>query len=108
SLAVFGLEPGRIRSEIFGTAPAQTPGIVDATARPPHQPAGSPGTGPTISFARSGLSVKWASTYASLLELAEACSVPTRWAWRPRRRRAGLASGHGRSPAGPGERPRRR
>jgi ferredoxin-NADP reductase/MOSC domain-containing protein YiiM len=82
SLAVFGLEPGRIRSEIFGTAPAQTPGIVDATARPPHQPAGPPGTGPTISFARSGLSVKWGSTYASLLELAEACSVPTRWACR--------------------------
>ncbi|HKA28644.1 MAG TPA: 2Fe-2S iron-sulfur cluster-binding protein, partial [Candidatus Binatia bacterium] len=82
SLSVLGLEPGRIRSEIFGTAPAMTPGIVGGTARPPHQPAGPPGTGPTISFARSGLSVKWASTYASLLELAEACSVPTRWSCR--------------------------
>ena len=82
SLSLLGLEPGRIRSEIFGTAPAMTPGIVGGTARPPHQPAGPPGTGPTISFARSGLSVKWASTYASLLELAEACSVPTRWSCR--------------------------
>jgi ferredoxin-NADP reductase/MOSC domain-containing protein YiiM len=82
SLAVFGLEPGRIRSEIFGTAPAMTPGVVGTTARPPHQPAGAPGTGPTVSFARSGLSVRWAPTYASLLELAEACSVPTRWSCR--------------------------
>jgi ferredoxin-NADP reductase len=82
SLAVLGLEPGRIRTEIFGTAPAMTPGIAGRTARPAHQPVGPPGTGPTISFARSGLSVKWASTYASLLELAEACSVPTRWSCR--------------------------
>src|SRR5262249_2455842 len=82
SLAVLGLEPGGIRTEIFGTAPAMTPGIAGRTARPAHQPAGPPGTGPTISFARSDLSVKWASTYASLLELAEACSVPTRWSCR--------------------------
>ena len=26
--------------------------------------------------------MRWAATYASLLELAEACSVPTRWSCR--------------------------
>ena len=82
SLTVLGLDPGRIRSEIFGAAPALTPGVVGATTRPPHQPAGAPGTGPMVSFARSGLAVPWGAAYASLLELAEACSVPTRWSCR--------------------------
>ena len=42
-----------------GSAPALTPGVVATPARPPHQPAGTPGTGPLVSFARSGLSVRW-------------------------------------------------
>lgn len=51
-------------------------GVV-ATDRPtPHQPAGDPGTGPVVSFTRSGLNVRWAAEYGSLLELAEACDVP--------------------------------
>ena len=36
-----------------------------------------------VTFSRSGLSVPWAGQrYASLLEFAEACDVPTRWACR--------------------------
>ena len=35
-----------------------------------------------VTFARSGLSVRWDPAYASLLELAEACSVPVRWSCR--------------------------
>ena len=35
-----------------------------------------------MSFARSGLTVPWDTGYASLLELAEACDVPTRWSCR--------------------------
>jgi ferredoxin len=31
---------------------------------------------------RSGLTVGWDPAYASLLELAEACDVPTRWSCR--------------------------
>jgi ferredoxin len=48
----------------------------------PHQPAGSAGVGPLVSFARSGLNVRWAPAFQSLLELAEACDVPVRWACR--------------------------
>ena len=35
-----------------------------------------------IEFARSNLAVRWSSDYGSLLELAEACDVPVRWACR--------------------------
>jgi hypothetical protein len=47
-------------------------------ARPPHPPAGEPGDGPQVAFARSGLTVPWDDGFASLLELAEACDVPVR------------------------------
>ena len=33
-----------------------TPGVTGQTARPPHQPPGPAGTGPLVTFARSGLS----------------------------------------------------
>jgi ferredoxin len=45
-------------------------------------PSGTPGTGPVVSFARSDLAVPWDPAYRSLLELAEACDVPTRWSCR--------------------------
>jgi ferredoxin len=35
-----------------------------------------------VSFARSGLDVRWDPAFRSLLELAEACDVPVRWACR--------------------------
>ncbi len=79
-LAAVGID--RVRTEIFGAAPSQTPGIADAAARPPHPPQGAPGDGPQVGFARSGLTVHWAAGYASLLELAEACDVPVRWSCR--------------------------
>jgi len=82
ALVDLGIDPGRVRTEIFGAAPSQTPGIAAAAARPPHRPAGEPGDGPEVAFARSGLTVRWASRYASLLELAEACDVPVRWSCR--------------------------
>jgi ferredoxin len=72
----------RIHIEIFGSSPPKTPGIAAAPRRPPHQPAGSAGVGPLVSFARSGLDVRWAPAFQSLLELAEACDVPVRWACR--------------------------
>src|SRR5215475_2425261 len=80
--ALAGMGIDRIRTEIFGAAPAQTPGIAAAAARPPHPPPGVPGGGPQVAFARSGLTVPWAPGYASLLELAEACDVPVRWSCR--------------------------
>jgi ferredoxin len=35
-----------------------------------------------VSFARSDLTVAWGDGYGSLLDLAEACDVPTRWSCR--------------------------
>ncbi len=82
ALAGYGIQAARIRTEVFGAGPAITPGIAAAPARRPHPPAGQPGTGPLVAFARSGLSARWDPGYASLLEFAEACDVPVRWSCR--------------------------
>jgi ferredoxin-NADP reductase/MOSC domain-containing protein YiiM/ferredoxin len=81
-LAATGIDASRIHTEPFGPAPGLTPGIAATPARTPHPPAGQPGTGPTIEFARSNLAVPWSRDYTSLLELAEACDVPVRWSCR--------------------------
>jgi len=81
-LAAWGITASRIHTEVFGPPPPITPGVA-ATPRPaPHLPAGPPGDGPLVSFARSGLNVRWRTTFRSLLELAEACDVPVRWSCR--------------------------
>src|SRR5262245_14059858 len=82
ALVAFGLDRARIRTEIFGAGPALTPGVVGAAVRAPHLPEGPPGTGPSVSFARSGITTRWDARFGSLLELAEACDVPTRWSCR--------------------------
>src|SRR3954465_11687220 len=81
-LAAMGLAASRIHTEPFGPAPSLTPGIAATPARTPHPPAGQPGSGPTIEFARTNLSGPWSRDYTSLLELAEACDVPVRWSCR--------------------------
>jgi ferredoxin len=35
-----------------------------------------------VTFVRSGLTVNWNPVHSSLLELAEACTVPVRWSCR--------------------------
>ena len=82
ALVAGGLRAARIRTEVFGPGPAQTPGIALAAARPPHPPAGQPGSGPAVAFARSDLTAAWDPGYSSLLEFAEACDVPVRWSCR--------------------------
>ncbi len=83
SLITVGLGLTQIHSELFGALPPINPGIVDGAPRkPPHPPTGTPGTGPSITFARSGLTVNWSSDCGSILDLAEACDVPTRFACR--------------------------
>jgi ferredoxin-NADP reductase/MOSC domain-containing protein YiiM len=82
ALTAGGLRPDRVHTEVFGAVAAMTPGIAPSAARPPHPPAGPPGTGPSVSFARSGLTVTWNTGRGSLLELAEACDVPVRWSCR--------------------------
>ena len=81
-LGALGFEPSRIHTEVFGPAASETPGIKATPARAPHPPAGQPGNGPTIGFARSDLTIPWSSDYGTLLELAEACDVPVRWSCR--------------------------
>jgi ferredoxin-NADP reductase/MOSC domain-containing protein YiiM len=81
-LGKWGVAASRIHTEIFGSAPPRTPGIAAAPRRPPHQPTGPVGNGPLVSFARSGLNVHWSPAFESVLELAEACDVPVRWACR--------------------------
>src|SRR5213078_1225500 len=82
ALVALGLDGGRIHTEIFGPESSLTPGIAPAPARPPHAPAGTPGAGPQVAFARAGLTVPWDETFGTLLELAEACDVPARWSCR--------------------------
>jgi ferredoxin-NADP reductase/MOSC domain-containing protein YiiM len=81
-LAAIGIDASCIHTEPFGPAAGLTPGVAAAAPRKPHPPAGPPGNGPTIEFARSDLAVAWSGDYTSLLELAEACDVPVRWACR--------------------------
>jgi ferredoxin-NADP reductase/MOSC domain-containing protein YiiM len=81
-LAAWGIAKGHIHTELFGPGASKTPGVAASPQRPPHLPPKPSGTGPLVSFARSGLSVHWGSAFQSLLELAEACDVPTRWACR--------------------------
>jgi ferredoxin-NADP reductase/MOSC domain-containing protein YiiM len=81
-LAALSVAPDRIHTELFGAGPSITPGIAASPRRQPHPPAGAAGTGPLVSFARSGLDVRWGSSFQSLLELAEACDVPVRFACR--------------------------
>jgi ferredoxin-NADP reductase/MOSC domain-containing protein YiiM len=81
-LAAWGVVKGHIHTELFGPGASRTPGIAASAQRPPHLPPGPPSAGPLVSFARSGLSVHWGSAFQNLLELAEACDIPTRWACR--------------------------
>ncbi|MFB7446607.1 MOSC domain-containing protein [Streptomyces mirabilis] len=77
-----GLSSSNIHTEVFGALAAINPGITQTGSGPPHQPPGPRGAGPSVTFARSGLSTGWSERYATLLELAEACEVPTRWSCR--------------------------
>jgi ferredoxin-NADP reductase/MOSC domain-containing protein YiiM len=83
ALTTAGLDPTHIHTELFGALPPINPGVVGAPALTrPHPPEGAPGSGPRITFARSGLSVNWSPDFHTLLEFAEACDVPTRYACR--------------------------
>lgn len=81
-LAGLGIAAERIHTELFGAGPSSTPGIAASPRRPPHLPTGPSGAGPMVSFARSGLNVRWGPAFHNLLKLAEACDVPVRWACR--------------------------
>jgi ferredoxin-NADP reductase/MOSC domain-containing protein YiiM len=82
ALATLGVAPKQVHLELFNGSESRTPGVVGTVARPPHPPADDADTGPLVSFARSGVTAHWKSSYQSILELAEACDVPVSWACR--------------------------
>ncbi len=77
----WGVLDGDVHTEIFGSLEAITPGMAQVV-HTPHLPQGPAGSGPPVSFARSGITAAWDPKFASLLELAEACDVPVRWSCR--------------------------
>jgi len=77
----WGVPAEHIHMEIFGALEGITPGM-ERVEHTPHLPQGPPGSGPSVSFARSGITVAWDPKFGSLLELAEACDVPVRWSCR--------------------------
>jgi ferredoxin len=82
ALTVLGVDPARIHTELFGALPPLNPGLTGQPHRAPHPPDGPPGTGPQITFARSGLSIPFDTSQRSVLDFADACDVPTRWSCR--------------------------
>ena len=82
ALTAVGLDPARIRTELFGARPSINPGLTGQVRRSPHPPPGPPGTGPLVTFARSGISAPFGTSSRSVLELADACDVPARWSCR--------------------------
>jgi ferredoxin-NADP reductase/MOSC domain-containing protein YiiM len=80
-LPEWGVSPDKIHTEIFGALGASTPGVAPVL-HIPHLPEGTPGVGPLVSFARSGITAAWDPKFESLLELAEACDVSVRWSCR--------------------------
>ena len=77
----WGVRTENVHTEIFGSLDAITPGMAQVV-HTPHLPPGPPGSGPSVSFARSGITAGWDTKFGSLLELAEACDVPVRWSCR--------------------------
>jgi ferredoxin-NADP reductase/MOSC domain-containing protein YiiM len=83
ALTAAGLDPARIHTELFGALPSVNPGLTGQVRRPPHQPDGAAAAaGPLVTFARSGISTRFGPSWPSVLDLADACDVPTRWSCR--------------------------
>jgi ferredoxin-NADP reductase len=80
-LIALGAQQAAIHHEVFGAEDSIEPGVTKAEVKPPHPPVPL-GSGPAVSFTRSGLAVPWDTRLKSILELAEACDVPVRWSCR--------------------------
>jgi ferredoxin-NADP reductase/MOSC domain-containing protein YiiM/ferredoxin len=82
ALTALGADPDRIHTELFAALPSINPGLTEHARRPPHQPPGTSGTGPLVTFARSGITTPFGTGWGNVLDLADACDVPTRWSCR--------------------------
>jgi ferredoxin-NADP reductase/MOSC domain-containing protein YiiM/ferredoxin len=82
TLTAIGLDQAAIHTELFGSLSSINPGITGQVVKPPHQPPGRPGPGPQVTFSRSGITVPFGASWGNVLDLADACDVPTRWSCR--------------------------
>jgi ferredoxin-NADP reductase/MOSC domain-containing protein YiiM len=82
ALTALGTDPARIRTELFGALDAINPGLTARHRPAPHQPPGPAAAGLQVTFARSGITTGFGGTWRSVLDLADACDVPTRWSCR--------------------------
>jgi ferredoxin-NADP reductase/MOSC domain-containing protein YiiM len=82
ALAAAGIGAANIHTELFGALPSIKPGLAEGARIPPHQPEDPSATGALVTFARSGIATRFPATQRSVLDLADACDVPTRWSCR--------------------------
>jgi ferredoxin-NADP reductase/MOSC domain-containing protein YiiM len=82
ALTARGTAPEHVAMELFGAGAVITPPGLEGARPAPHPPSGAPGTGPAVTFSRSGLTVPWDDSHGNLLELAEACDVPVSFGCR--------------------------
>jgi ferredoxin-NADP reductase/MOSC domain-containing protein YiiM/ferredoxin len=81
-LTALSVAPAAIHTELFGALPSINPGLTGRARPAPHQPPGPAGSGPQVTFARSGITTPFGDDWRSVLDLADACDVPTRWSCR--------------------------
>ena len=82
ALTALGVNAANIHTELFAALPAINPGLTGQHPVAPHQPPGPAGGGPRVTFARSGITTAFGSRWRNVLDLADACDVPTRWSCR--------------------------
>jgi ferredoxin-NADP reductase/MOSC domain-containing protein YiiM len=82
ALAAAGIAAASIHTELFGALPSINPGLTDKARIPPHQPDEPSASGALVTFARSGIATRFPASEHSVLDLADACDVPTRWSCR--------------------------
>ena len=82
ALTALGVHAANIHTEQFAALTAINPGLTTRPPVTPHQPPGPAESGPQVTFARSGITTAFGSRWRSVLDLADACDVPTRWACR--------------------------
>jgi ferredoxin-NADP reductase len=78
-LAAWAVPSARVHVEAFG--PPSALAAQSAHSRP-HLPQDISGTGPLVTFVKSGIAFRWNSRFHDILEAAEACDVPVRWSCR--------------------------
>ena len=82
ALTAAGIGAASIHTELFGSLPSINPGLTQSARIPPHQPEDRSATGALVTFARSGIATRFPASKRSVLDLADACDVPTRWSCR--------------------------